>query len=55
VIKGNGLHGMRRRLDVDDVVKHSQGDSDFDLDQWSRSAAGATTRPTRPMSEGGSW
>ena len=28
-----GLHGVRRRLDVDHVVKRSQGGSDFDLDQ----------------------
>ena len=27
-----GLHGVRRRLGVDDVVKRSQGGSDFDLD-----------------------
>jgi 5-methylcytosine-specific restriction endonuclease McrA len=28
-----GLPGVRRRLDVDHVVKRSQGGSDFDLDQ----------------------
>ncbi len=27
-----GLPGVRRRLDVDHVVKRSQGGSDFDLD-----------------------
>ena len=32
MIKGNGS-ARRCRLDIDEVVKHSQGGSDFDLDQ----------------------
>jgi hypothetical protein len=50
-----GSPWWRRRLDVHHVIKRSPVAPTSTWNSWSRSAAGATTRPMRLTSAAGSW